>query len=294
MKLTPKSITNIVADINPLKTFKLNKKGRDFIVGDIHGKFTFLMQLLDFVKFDFVSDRLFSTGDLIDRGSENEECLRLLHNPWFNASLGNHELFAILAFHRQLDFDLWANNGGMWASRYYHQLLDATFDPAAKLSQDAAEFWYELFPLILDLPMMISVRLRGWKKCHIIHAELDPFRFKVSDKNLLSKQFIRLAWSNENTADAYGSFDGAWRRSIFDGQAHLLKNLKLDVSTIYSGHTIHPTSPIQHGPFICLDTGSFLGNRNNYGISMIEPETGRTYLSNFNGVTETKIMMGSK
>lgn len=290
MKITPKNITNIVADITPLKTFKLNKKGRDFIVGDIHGKFSFLMQLLDFVKFDFTADRLFSTGDLIDRGSENEDCLRLLTNPWFNATLGNHELFAILAFHRQIDYDLWEQNGGRWATRYFQQLVNATFDPAAKFSQDSAEFWYELFPLILDLPMMMTVRLRGWKKFHVVHAELDPLKFNLTDKNLSSSNFIRNAWSNEDTVEALGSFDGAWRRNIFDGNHRDIEKLNLSLSTVYSGHTIQYNNPKRYGPFVCLDTGSFLGTtKKTYGISIVEAETGRCFMKNEFGIVETMI-----
>ena len=71
-----------------------------WVVGDLHGCYTNLMSRLDAVGFDPAQDLLISVGDLIDRGSENVECLDLINQPWFRAVRGNHEqmmLDAILA-----------------------------------------------------------------------------------------------------------------------------------------------------------------------------------------------------
>ncbi len=294
MKLMPKNIHAVLDEIPAIKKFNLNKKGRDFVVGDIHGHFTRFMKLLDAVKFDATVDRIFSTGDLIDRGVENEECLRLLNNDWFNATIGNHEFFAILFFHRLCDEDLWFYNGGTWAANYVHAIRAKTFDQKYNFLQDAAEFWWELFPQIKKMPMMMSVRLRGWKKFHVVHAELNPFEFVLTDKNLLKEIFVRSAWTNESgfydPEEIRGDCDGMWRRSIFNGGAKDLEQLPLEnLSTIYSGHTIQTKQPMRRGKFVCLDTGSFLGNKNIYGISMVEAETGRVFFSNEFGVTETTI-----
>lgn len=66
-------------------------KGRDFCVGDIHGTFDLLRQALQAVKFDPAVDRVFSVGDLIDRGPYSEDSLEFLSYPWFHAVRGNHE-----------------------------------------------------------------------------------------------------------------------------------------------------------------------------------------------------------
>ena len=50
--------------------FEENATGRDFVVGDLHGMFSHLEALLNEVAFDESADRLFSVGDLIDRGPE--------------------------------------------------------------------------------------------------------------------------------------------------------------------------------------------------------------------------------
>jgi serine/threonine protein phosphatase 1 len=92
-----------------------NQAGRDFVVGDVHGCFTELRQLLEQVVFDGSRDRLFSVGDLVDRGPESRQVLEWLAKPWFYAVRGNHEQMA-------LEFDLaqtdacerYLNNGGGW------------------------------------------------------------------------------------------------------------------------------------------------------------------------------------
>ena len=68
-----------------------NRGGRDFVVGDLHGAFRVLDAALERVRFDPDRDRLFSVGDLIDRGPESLRCLEFLGKPWFHAIRGNHE-----------------------------------------------------------------------------------------------------------------------------------------------------------------------------------------------------------
>jgi hypothetical protein len=48
-----------------------NQVGRDFVVGDIHGCFSKLSAELERLRFDRDVDRLFSVGDLVDRGPES-------------------------------------------------------------------------------------------------------------------------------------------------------------------------------------------------------------------------------
>ena len=94
--------------------FDANNGGRDFVVGDIHGMFSALRELLAEVAFDPMRDRLFSVGDLVDRGPESVEALDWLANPWFFACRGNHEQF-VLDSDDPEQYELWINhNGGQW------------------------------------------------------------------------------------------------------------------------------------------------------------------------------------
>lgn len=71
--------------------FPTNPSGRDFVVGDLHGCLDLLQAQLERVGFDTGCGRLFSVGDLVDRGPDSMGCLRLLREPWFHAVRGNHE-----------------------------------------------------------------------------------------------------------------------------------------------------------------------------------------------------------
>lgn len=75
------------------KHYDVNTQGRDFVVGDIHGCFYLLEVFLatDTVNFDESCDRVFSLGDLCDRGPESERVSKFLRKPRFHALRGNHE-----------------------------------------------------------------------------------------------------------------------------------------------------------------------------------------------------------
>lgn len=102
--------------------FGLNENGKDYFVGDLHGEFSMLMTKLAELDFDFERDRLFSVGDLIDRGDENEKCLYLLINDWFHAVQGNHEDMML----GNLSQQIWYYNGGAWweNAAYKSELMD--------------------------------------------------------------------------------------------------------------------------------------------------------------------------
>lgn len=92
-----------------------NIRGRDLAVGDIHGHFQRLEQCLEAVGFDPAVDRLFSVGDLVDRGPHSEVVLEWLAQPWFHAVQGNHEALAITRVRGgRLDLDMYRAAGGSW------------------------------------------------------------------------------------------------------------------------------------------------------------------------------------
>lgn len=77
-----------------IRRFSKNMAGRDFVVGDVHGAFTRLQRSLDAIGFDREADRLFSVGDLVDRGDESAQVVEWLDQAWFHAVYGNHDLLA--------------------------------------------------------------------------------------------------------------------------------------------------------------------------------------------------------
>jgi len=98
-----------------MRRFRRNIAGRDFAVGDIHGCFTALSEALKAIGFDERVDRLFSVGDLVDRGPESDRVLTWLDRPWFHAICGNHDFLIWRAAlgdpYSEVDYRM---HGGMW------------------------------------------------------------------------------------------------------------------------------------------------------------------------------------
>jgi len=129
-----------------------NTEGRDFVIGDLHGCYDELMNKLLDVNFNEEVDRVFSVGDLVDRGPESLECLRLTKEPWFHAVMGNHEDMMFNVYCKKWNPRLWFMNGGMWSD----SLTEAEQIELKGLCDS----------LIATMPHMITVGKVG-----IIHAE---------------------------------------------------------------------------------------------------------------------------
>lgn len=166
-----------------IKTLDKNEFGKDYIVGDLHGCYDFFELALNHVNFDTSKDRLFSVGDLIDRGPDSAKCLKLLDNKWFHAVLGNHEDMAIKAKLQNLpEWDnIWKYNGGDWYS-----------------GEDLTS--------LSELPTLITVK----NSFHVLHAQLDN-NIPVDDDDLADPiTFAELAHKQ--------SYDGdmvIWGRILF-------------------------------------------------------------------------------
>jgi bis(5'-nucleosyl)-tetraphosphatase (symmetrical) len=72
-------------------------KGHDYAIGDIQGCYDGLQYLLDEIKFNEHSDRLWFVGDLVNRGPQSLKVLRFIKNLPIKPciTLGNHDLYLL-------------------------------------------------------------------------------------------------------------------------------------------------------------------------------------------------------
>lgn len=97
------------------KYFPKNHQGRDFVIGDLHGMFHTLEAMMESISFDKAVDRLFSVGDLVDRGPQSERILEFLGQPWFHAIQGNHEQLLLQSINSVSIHKAWTQrSGGAW------------------------------------------------------------------------------------------------------------------------------------------------------------------------------------
>ncbi|HHY1063446.1 TPA: metallophosphoesterase [Klebsiella michiganensis] len=195
-----------------------------WVVGDLHGCYTLLMNELDKIKFDPSSDLLISVGDMVDRGAENVECLDLINQPWFRAVRGNHEQMMIDGLSACGNVNHWLVNGGGW---FFN--LDYDKERLAKaLAYKAAEL-----PLIIELKT-------GDKKVVICHADYPHSEYEF-DKTVDADLVI---WNRERVSDAQ------------DGIVQEITGAHLFIF----GHT-PARQPLKYANQMYIDTGAVFGGR---------------------------------
>lgn len=94
-----------------------NRKGRDYVVGDVHGHLAQLLRQLNELEFNPEIDRLFFLGDVIDRGPDGEAVLSMIDQRTYWSVLGNHEAMMIAGFEEPGRDVLHRWNGGEWFYR---------------------------------------------------------------------------------------------------------------------------------------------------------------------------------
>lgn len=157
--------------------FPANRQGRDFIVGDLHGCLPLLEDCLAAVAFDPERDRLFSVGDLVDRGPDSLGVLRLIEKPWFYYVLGNHDadLFETL--------DNWSDRRARVAPYSDLIWIDSLSD------EDYAKLVH-LSKKLRNAPLVIQVG-EGAERFYLCHADRSKVYVHESDVTLLSDDELR-------------------------------------------------------------------------------------------------------
>lgn len=243
-----------------LNHYKANSTGRDYVVGDIHGQFTVLESLLGHIGFDPRRDRLFSVGDLVDRGPESHRVTTFLNKPWFHAILGNHEVmllesaYTVTALPEAREHaPLWRMNGGGWF-----------FEQSTREQQ-------AIYEAINQLPLAAEVALPDGRRTGVVHANVD--------RNATNgRHWSRISETADTTFQA-GEFDQVsdlvWSRELAYAVVRAVEfGTPVDatihgVDAVFLGHTPQET-PVRVDNTRWLDTGAGYGRR--LSVAELSPE----------------------
>jgi serine/threonine protein phosphatase 1 len=244
-KTFPEIVMNKSVPSPAIKSFTANSNGRDFVVGDIHGHFALLSSLLNQVNFNVERDRIFSVGDLIDRGPDSKQATDWIREPWFHAVRGNHEQMIIECISGSGDIARHTRNGGAW-------LYDLPSIVQLNISR-----------VLHDLPIMIEVGLSDGRKVGIVHAEAPLLQ--ETDGWQEAKDSITCKFGEDHRQLALKI--ALYSRTKIDQQDHSpVKGL----DQLYVGHST--VSNITHlGNVAYIDTGCSFDDG---ALSLIELNTG--------------------
>lgn len=247
-----------------VKTLYGNTVGRDYVVGDIHGCFSLLEAGLRKIKFDRSVDRLFLLGDLCDRGPESIKVLDYAYEDWFIPCYGNHEdLF--VGYYRRDEAGVFFNNGGYWV----HDLT-----PEQRL--EICEY-FETLPIAIEI-------IYPNKRVGLVHAEVpqsmswDMFTTVLDTPEDEQPIFIG-GFSTTRLEDV-----AIWARSRVKKAKYIGQDVE-GVDAVYHGHSILGNDIRKSycsGNVKYIDTGSYMHEDRNYGITIVDIKSEEEYFINRN------------
>lgn len=163
-----------------------------YAIGDVQGCFDALRALLDKLRYDPVNDRLWFTGDLVNRGPQSLEVLRLVSSlPKTETVLGNHDLHLL------------AVASGQAAQKKSDTFEDVLRAPDREILLD----W------LRHRPLLVQDERSG---CTLVHAGLLPEWDPETAQQLAHEAEHAVARSqhNELFTHMYGDTPDHWRDDL--------------------------------------------------------------------------------
>ena len=126
-------------------------KKRTFVLGDLHGKYAALKQVLNESSFDYEKDTLIQLGDVVDGSRRVKECIDLLLQIENRIDvLGNHDFWFLNWAHTGEELPIWTCQGG------YQTLESYEFD-RGNVPRAHAELFENALPYYTDSKNRIFV-----------------------------------------------------------------------------------------------------------------------------------------
>ncbi|TPV24261.1 serine/threonine protein phosphatase [Acinetobacter baumannii] len=208
-----------------VKVWNKEIKGNLYAVGDIHGCYNLLMTRLNDIGFDFENDLLVAVGDLVDRGTQNIQCVELLGKPWFTSVRGNHEDLCIGGLHNESYKRCHIANGGEW----FYQL--------------DGQAMYNIAKVFAELPVVLEVDHKG-RKFGFVHGHIEQ-----NDWSEFKESFKEEPASFRDPSEI-----AMWGRERLDSDKKQYTHVT-GVDAVIMGHTV-TQKPCKRDNCYYIDTGA--------------------------------------
>ena len=233
---------------------------RRLAIGDIHGGYRSLLDVLEKAKFNPKKDLLIGVGDYVDGYSQTYEVIEYLRNlPNFKGCLGNHDAFYLeWANHPDISPQpIWTNQGGLatlksynykvnethrdWLNSlpYYIELDDMLFihggyDPTIPINEQAADVLMWDRTLIRDRLYDYLMGNEGdsiapYKKVIVGHTQTNAFPYFMNN----------WVWPDQKEIDMTKPFhhDGVWDIDTGAGWQERLTVMDVDTEEYWQSET---------------------------------------------------------
>ncbi len=218
--------------------------GSRIVIGDIHGCFDTLMELMK----QFPKDVPVSfVGDLIDRGPKSKQVVDFVRDGKYDCVTGNHELLMVdegpFPYYR----GIWGSNGGGATIQSYWDFFGDLEENGDKVEAAARKDmkWFGTLPLFIEYPDCVNAEGR---------------------KLVISHSFIGNVWRwdearRKNQANHF-------EEHIVWGRPTKLKD-NPDIYNIH-GHTPQPLKPRIKSFYANVDTGAFHRGKGHGFLSAVQ------------------------
>lgn len=251
--------------------------GRDFIIGDLHGCYGQLLEKFEKANFDPEVDRVFSVGDLTDRGPESYRCLQLINEPWFHSVLGNHETMLLQFFGARNSHESWVRdfyiNGGTWIEKICEEQLEQVMLLA--------------HGKMLEIPLRLTVRHQAGD-FDLVHAQFWDRRAFADEIPYDPLYEAMLTWGRSLIFQALRRAEPSTRERInelfYQGKkeiVHIEPAHDPERRLTYVGHSVVRV-PILTRSHLFIDTGAYEKHLNRISshsgeLTMIDHATKKLY-----------------
>lgn len=238
---------------------------RNLIIGDVHGQYSRLQDVLERGGYDPERDTLYSVGDLADRGPESVKVLRFLKSlKDFRPVLGNHDMWLRDYLLYDETPDIWVHgNGGSFTIRSF------SLEGVDTAEKRALGEWVASFP---------AVRIENWYI--IIHG---------GNAGMSEEELASFAREGGRVDESNSLYDCVWDRdylySAYGDEKHDPNVYLLPMKTeklIFIGHTPLETRPLYFPSYHLVATDSRAARMEGH-LSLIDMDTLDYWMSGVDG-----------